>query len=148
MVLGIARIYNYKITLKRAREIVVSFGIGFLGRSIFYELSKLTGLPGWLLSASIAVSMTVVMGYAAVIWFERGERLSNESIRNISRQLTKEFAESLKRILKRKPGKKGMKEAIEQILIDSKFAEDRSELEKQSQEILLLPSQDEQSEIK
>ncbi|HSM24740.1 MAG TPA: GTPase [Anaerolineaceae bacterium] len=139
MVLGIARIYNYKITLKRAREIVVSFGLGFLGRSIFYELSKFTGLPGWLLSASIAVSMTVVMGYAAVIWFERGERLSNESIRQISRQLTKEFADYLKGMLKRKPGKKGLKEVIETMLLNSKLSKDRSELEKKAEEILLIP---------
>lgn len=138
MVLGIARIYNYKITLERARELVVSFGLGFLGRTLFYELSKLGGIPGWILSAAIAVSMTVVMGYAAVIWFERGKRLSNESIQQISKQLTKVFAENLKAMLKRKPGKRGLKEAIETMLSNSKFGHDRSELDKQSQEILLL----------
>ncbi len=139
MVLGIARIYNYKITLKRARELVVSFGIGFLGRSIFYELSKFTGLPGWLLSASIAVSMTVVMGYAAVIWFDRGERLSNENVKQLSREFTKIFVDNLKGILKRKPGKQGMKEAIEKMLVDSKFGQDLSVIEQQSEEILLSP---------
>jgi len=139
MVLGIARIYNYKITLKRARELVVSFGIGFLGRSLFYELSKFTGLPGWLLSASIAVSITVVMGYAAVIWFERGERLSNENVQQLSREFTKVFADNLKGILKRKPGKKGMKEVIEKMLANSKFGQDRSVIDQKSEEILLLP---------
>ncbi len=140
MVLGIARIYNYKITLKRAKELVVSFGLGFLGRSLFYELSKFTGLPGWLLSAAIAVSMTVVMGYAAVIWFERGQRLSNESIQQLSREFTKVFSENLKDILKRKPGKQGMKVAIEKMLLNSKFAQDRAVIEQQSEEILLSPS--------
>jgi GTP-binding protein Era len=140
MVLGIARIYNYKITLKRAKELVVSFGLGFLGRSLFYELSKFTGLPGWLLSAAIAVSMTVVMGYAAVIWFERGQRLSNESIQQLSREFTKVFSEHLKDILKRKPGKQGMKVAIEKMLLNSKFAQDRAVIEQQSEEILLSPS--------
>lgn len=144
MVLGIARIYNYKITLKRARELVVSFGIGFLGRSLFYELSKFTGLPGWLLSASIAVSMTVVMGYAAVIWFDRGERLSNENVKQLSREFTKVFADNLKGILKRKPGKQGMKEAIEKMLVNSKFGQDRSMIEQQSEEILLLPTSPEE----
>jgi len=100
MVLGIARIYNYKITLERARELVVSFGLGFLGRTLFYELSKLGGIPGWLLSAAVAVSMTVVMGYAAVIWFESGQRLSRETINQLSRQLTNVFAENLKGLLK------------------------------------------------
>lgn len=139
MVLGIARIYNYKITLQRAKELVISFGLGFLGRSLFYELSKFTGLPGWLLSAAIAVSMTVVMGYAAVIWFERGERLSNENVRQLSREFTKVFADNLRGILKRKPGKQGMKEAIEKMLINSKFGQDRSVIDQQSEEILLLP---------
>lgn len=143
MVLGIARIYNYKITLQRARELVVSFGLGFLGRSIFYELSKFGGIPGWILSAAIAVSMTVAMGYAAVIWFEKGQRLSNDSVQQISRQLTKVFADNLKAMLKRKPGKKGLKEAIETMLEHSSIGQDRSELDKQTEEILLLPQQKE-----
>ncbi|MBI4769390.1 MAG: 50S ribosome-binding GTPase, partial [Chloroflexi bacterium] len=32
MVLGIARIYDYKITAARARELVAAFGLGYLGR--------------------------------------------------------------------------------------------------------------------
>ena len=143
MVLGIARIYNYKITLQRARELVVSFGLGFLGRSIFYELSKFGGIPGWILSAAIAVSMTVAMGYAAVIWFEKGQRLSNDSVQQISRQLTKVFVDNLKAMLKRKPGKKGLKEAIETMLEHSSIGQNRSELDKQTEEILLLPQQKE-----
>jgi len=146
MVLGIARIYNYKITLERARELVISFGLGFLGRSIFYELSKFGGLPGWLLSAAVAVSMTVVMGYAAVTWFERGERLSNEHIQQLSKNLTKVFAENLKGILSRKPGKQGMKEAIEKMLANSKLGHDRTVLEQQSEEILLLPPDQNESQ--
>jgi len=141
MVLGIARIYNYKITLQRARELVVSFGLGFLGRTLFYELSKFGGIPGWILSAAIAVSMTVAMGYAAVIWFKKGQRLSNYSIQQISRQLTKVFADNLKAMLKRKPDKKGLKEAIETMLEHSSIGQDRSELDKQTEEILLLPQQ-------
>lgn len=144
MVLGIARIYNYKITLERARELVVSFGLGFLGRTLFYELSKLGGIPGWILSAAVAVSMTVAMGYAAVIWFERGQRLSNESVQQITRQLTKVFSENLRGMLKRKPGKQGLKEAIETMLMNSKLSHDRSELEKQTEEILLNPQESEE----
>jgi GTP-binding protein Era len=139
MVLGIARIYNYKITLERARELVVSFGLGFLGRTLFYELIKLGGIPGWLLSAAVAVSMTVVMGYASVIWFESGQRLSRETINQLSRQLTSVFAENLKGILKRKPGRKGLKEAIETMLANSQLGKDRSVMDQQSEEILLLP---------
>ena len=81
MVISIARIYNYKITPRRASELVATFGLGFLGRTLFEELSKLGGLPGWLLSAAIASSTTVVMGYAAVHWFEKGEKLSTEALK-------------------------------------------------------------------
>ena len=80
MVMSIARIYSYEITLQRAKELVVAFGLGFLARTIFQELSKFGGIPGWLLSAAIAASTTVVMGYAASVWFETGEGLSNEAL--------------------------------------------------------------------
>ncbi len=80
MVMSIARIYNYEITLQRAKELVVAFGLGFLARTIFQELSKFGGVPGWLLSAAIATSTTIVMGYAASIWFETGEELSKETL--------------------------------------------------------------------
>ncbi|TLN04028.1 GTP-binding protein, partial [bacterium] len=59
MVLSVARIYNYQITLERARELVATFGVAFLGRTLFYQLSKLGGIPGWVLSAAVASSTTV-----------------------------------------------------------------------------------------
>ncbi len=86
MVVSIARIYNYKITPRRASELVATFGLGFLGRTLFQELSKLGGLPGWLLSTAIASSTTVVMGFAAVRWFEKGEKLSGETINKLTRE--------------------------------------------------------------
>jgi GTP-binding protein Era len=137
MVLGIARIYSYKITPKRARELVVSFGLGFLGRTLFYELSKFGGLPGWLLAAAVSVSTTVVMGYAAVLWFERGERLTNESLRKLSKQLTQTFLESLKSLGKKKPGQKGIKKAVEDMLENSPLKDDRASLDEEVSEILL-----------
>ncbi len=88
MVVSIARIYNYKITPQRASELVATFGLGFLGRTLFQELSKLGGLPGWLLSAAIASSTTVVMGYAAVRWFEKGEKLSSEALKKLTQGMT------------------------------------------------------------
>jgi uncharacterized protein (DUF697 family) len=41
MVLSIARIYNYRITLARVKEIIASFGEGILGRTLLHEISKL-----------------------------------------------------------------------------------------------------------
>lgn len=131
MVLSIARIYNYRITIKRARELVLTFGMGFLGRTLFYELSKFGGVPGWLLGAAIASSTTVVMGYAAVIWFERGEKLSNEKIKILTKTLTNHFLETLKGMGKKRPSRQSlqnrMKEAVQEIPLgeDHHFFDDQ-----------------------
>ena len=135
MVLGIARIYNYKITLKRARELVVSFGLGFLGRTLFYELSKLGGVPGWLLSSAVAASTTVAMGYAAVVWFEKGERLTNENLKKITKNMTQVFMENLKTIGKKRPNKKGLKESMEELLNQSPMAQSRDVIDGQLDDV-------------
>ncbi len=111
MVLSIARIYNYKITLQRARELMITFGLGFLGRTLFQELSKLGGVPGWILSAAIAASTTVVMGYAASVWFETGEKLSRDALQRLTREITSYLLGVLKGLVnasqKKPPSKNG-----------------------------------------
>ncbi len=134
MVLALARIYDYKITLERARELVFAFGLGYLGRTLFQELSKLGGVPGWILSAAIASSTTVVMGYASAIWFERGERLSNDAVKKLTSEMTKFFLEYLRSFGKRKPGHKGLQQRITEALEESPMAEDRSVLDKKVEE--------------
>jgi len=134
MVVSIARIFNYKITPQRASELVATFGLGFLGRTLFQELSKLGGLPGWLLSAAIASSTTVVMGYAAVRWFEKGEKLSSEALKKLTRGTTTTLLNSLKNLGKRKPGQKRLQEQIIQSLESSPIAEIRSELDHEAGE--------------
>jgi small GTP-binding protein len=116
MVLTIARIHNYQITLKRARELVATFGIALLARSLFQQLSKLGSIPGWLLSSAIAASTTVAIGYASSLWFEKGERISQEAFRKITKDLTHELVDKLKDKFKRKPSKKKMKEALQESL--------------------------------
>jgi GTPase len=134
MVVSIARIYNYKITPQRASELVATFGLGFLGRTLFQELSKLGGLPGWLLSAAIASSTTVVMGYAAVRWFETGEKLSTETLKKLTQGMTTYLLDALKSLGKRKPGQKGLRERITQSLKSSPLAESRSALDSETGE--------------
>jgi small GTP-binding protein len=134
MVVSIARIYNYKITPQRASELVATFGLGFLGRTLFQELSKLGGLPGWLLSAAIASSTTVVMGYAAVRWFEKGEKLSSEALKKLTQGMTTTLLDSLKSLGKRKPDQKGLQERITQSLESSPLAESRSALDREAGE--------------
>jgi small GTP-binding protein len=134
MVISIARIYDYKITPRRASELVATFGLGFLGRTLFEELSKLGGLPGWLLSAAIASSTTVAMGYAAVRWFEKGEKLSTEALKKITREMTAYLLDTLKSHGGHKPGQKGLRERITQSLESSPLAESRSALDKETDE--------------
>lgn len=134
MVVSIARIYNYKITPQRAKELVATFGVGFLGRSLFQQLSKLGGLPGWVLSAAIAASMTVAMGYAAVRWFEKGEQLSTQAFKKITQQMTSRMLQTLKGLGKRKPDKKTLREQIAQTLESSPLAESSATFDEQMEE--------------
>jgi small GTP-binding protein len=129
LVLSIARIYQYNITFKRARELVVTFGLGFLGRTLFQELSKLGGPPGWLLAAAVASSTTVVMGYAAILWFERGERLSGDTLKQITKSVTRYLLDSLRGLGQRRPSQQGLKERISEALEGSPMAADRSRLD-------------------
>ncbi|MBF8285134.1 MAG: putative Small GTP-binding protein [Anaerolineales bacterium] len=133
LVLGIARIYDYKITPERAKELAVTFGLGFLGRTLFQELSKLGGPPGWMLSAAIASSTTVVMGYAAIVWFERGEKLTGESLKQITKGLTDYMLQSLRNLGQRKPSKKSLQESVAEALEKSSLATDRGALDKEAQ---------------
>lgn len=131
MVLGIARIHNYKINLTRARELIATFGMGFMGRMLFQELSKLGGVPGWILSAAIAASTTAVMGYAAMEWFEKGEKVSTETLNKLTRQVTSQLMDSLKNFGKKKPDRKkfqqAMEESLKEITIESQPLRDKIE---------------------
>jgi GTPase len=134
MVVSIARIYSYKITPRRAAELVTAFGLGYLGRTLFQELSKLIGLPGWLLSAAIASSTTVVMGYAAVRWFEKGEKLSSDTMKKLTQGMTNYLLDTLKGLGRRKPGQKGLQQRITQSLESSPLAESHTPLDKEAGE--------------
>jgi hypothetical protein len=105
-----------------------------LGRTIFQELSKFGGLPGWLLSAAIASSTTVVMGYAAVRWFEKGEKLSAEALKKLTQSLTTNLLETLKSFGKRRPDQKGLRDRITQALESSSLAKSRAALDQEADE--------------
>lgn len=116
LVLGIARIYDYALTPARARELAVAFGLGFLGRTLFQELSKLGGPPGWALAAAIAASTTVVMGYAAILWFERGEKLTGDSLKRLTETVTQSLLNTLKGLGSRKPNKATLETTLREAL--------------------------------
>lgn len=116
MVLSISRIYEYKLTLARARELLAAFGAGLLGRTLFYELSKLSGPPGWLVAAGVAVGTTAALGYASALWFERGTKLSSEALGRVGRAISQTIVDRLRSLGQRRPGKKSLRERLDEVL--------------------------------
>ena len=90
-----------------------------LGRTLFQQLSKLGGVPGWLLSSAIAASMTAVMGYASMVWFDKGERISQKTLTDMSKKLTTVMVSKLKTALKHKPSKQKMEGTMREILSET-----------------------------
>jgi small GTP-binding protein len=129
MVLSIARIYQYEINLERAKELVATFGIGFLGRTLFQQLSKLGGLPGYVLAAAIAASTTVVMGYASIVWFQKGEKLTSESLQRMTKDITEILLKSFKNLGKARPSKTALQQAIQNGLENSTLASQQPNLD-------------------
>jgi uncharacterized protein (DUF697 family) len=116
MVMGIARIYSFKITPARARELIATFGMAVLGRTIFHELAKLGGPPGWLVAAAVAAGTTVAIGYGAAVWFENGQRLSSETMKQITQQISQTVIQRLKDLGQRKPQRATLRERVQEAL--------------------------------
>ena len=131
MVVGIARVFNVKTTFKVATDLVTTFGIGMLARTLFRELSRLGGIPGWLLGAALAASATIVMGYAAILWFEKGQKLSPAAMKQLTQEFTKYMLEILKGFGKHKPTKDELYARINQSLEQSPLATSRAPLDKE-----------------
>ena len=118
MVLTIARIYGYEITASRAKELIAAFGLGFLARTLYRELAKFLGLPGWLLSAGIAASATVAMGYAAMVWFESGEWPSRATLQKVMRDVTLYLRDRLASLGAGRPDQGTLRERVQAALND------------------------------
>jgi small GTP-binding protein len=116
LTLSIARIYGYELTFGRAKELIATFGIGFAARTLFHELVKFGGLPGWLLSATIAASTTVTIGYASTVWFAEGERVSPEVLKKLMKDLSGYLREQVKDLGRRKPDEGTLVQRITQAL--------------------------------
>lgn len=116
MVLGIARVYAYRINLARARELIATFGVGALGRLAFYELSKFGGPPAWLLSAGVAAGTTAALGYAAASWFESGKKLSSAELKTLMIRTSQTMVERLKALGRRKPRKPELRDHLDEAL--------------------------------
>jgi len=64
----------------------------------------------------VAASVTVATGYAAVIWFERGEKLTRQQVQALSRTLSTYLVETLKKRGRRKPSREELEEKMQQAL--------------------------------
>jgi small GTP-binding protein len=129
LILGIARIYNYSLTPARAREAAGVLGGGFVARTLFYEVAKLGGPPTWLIAAAVAAGTTVAMGYGAILWFDRGERLSREAVGTIARTVSDHLVEGLKGLGRRRPSRGRLSERVREALQESPLAADPQNLE-------------------
>ncbi len=118
MVLSIARIYAYRITPARARELIATFGLGILGRTLFYELAKFGGPPAWLVAAAVAGGTTIAMGTAAAVWFDRGERLSGDAMGRIAQSVTQGIVGRLLPLGKRRPKRITLRQQVDEALKD------------------------------
>jgi small GTP-binding protein len=116
LVLTIARIYQEKITIGRAKEMIATFGVGLIARTVFQELSKLGGVPGWILGAGIAAATTVAIGYGAMAWFAHGEKPTRESLQRVVSEVTGYLRDQLKDMGEQKPERGALRHRIGEAL--------------------------------
>lgn len=118
LILTVARIYGYDITPARAKELIAAFGVGFAARTLYHQLTKVLGAPGWVLSSAIAASGTIAMGYASMLWFERGEKPSQEAMQRMMGEIAGHLRDQLTRGGKNRPTQKELQERLASALQD------------------------------
>ncbi len=116
MVLTLARIYDQPMNYKRGRELLAGLGAGVLARTAFGELSKLGGLPGWALSASIAAGTTLSIGALVIEWFETGNKPKKGQVGQVAGRFGGMIRERLKTFGRKKPSKESLTQALDGLL--------------------------------
>jgi hypothetical protein len=74
------------------------------------------------------------MGYAAVRWFDKGQKLSTDALKKLTQAITTTLLGALKSLGKRKPGQKGLQQRITQSLENLPMAESQAELDREAGE--------------
>lgn len=115
--------YRWQLAWRSIVSAASIFGLGFLARTLLQEPSKLQGLPDWLLAAAIASSATVVICYAAILGFEKGERLSSNTLKKLTKIKTSYMLDMLKRFGKHEASRKELEARIALTLAKSPLAE-------------------------
>lgn len=116
LVLTLARIYSKSLDWRRGRELITGLGVGVLARTLFGELSKLGGVPGWVLSASIAGGTTLSLGVLVMRWFETGEKPDNKEVGKMAKVFGESVRDRLRIFGKKKPTKESVTEALDGLL--------------------------------
>ncbi len=112
MVLKLARVYGLRLSPARAKELVLTLGGAFLGRTLFYQLVDLVPVAGYALGTAVAVATTAALGYAVTAWFAYGERPSEEAMRRLSESLTRALLDSFKRFPSPASLRQGIRTAV------------------------------------
>ena len=82
----------------------------------FGELSKLGGVPGWVLSASIAGGTTLAVGAVVMRWFETGEKPDSKEVGRMASKFGKSVRSKLANMGKKKPSKESVTEALDELM--------------------------------
>jgi hypothetical protein len=56
------------------------------------------------------------MGYGAILWFDRGERLSREAVSTVARTVSEHLVEMLKGLGRRRPSRQRLSERVREAL--------------------------------
>lgn len=118
LVLTLAGIYGNKLTFKSVLELASTFGAGWVARTLFAELTKLAGVPGWVLAASVAASATVTIGFSALTWFETGTMPDKKQTRAQAKDLQAKLRTALSRLGRKRPSKERVTQELEDLLSD------------------------------
>lgn len=116
LVLTMARVYDQPLNWKRGKEIITGLGAGVLARTAFGEISKLGGLPGWALSASIAAGTTLSIGAIVMRFFETGEKPQKGEMKRMAKGFGRTVRDKLKGFGRKKPTKESLTEALDDLL--------------------------------
>jgi uncharacterized protein (DUF697 family) len=109
LVLSIARIYNYHITPARAKELLTTFAAGLGARTLFQQLvTKIPG-AGWALGTAIAAATTLAIGYSAIVWFARGEKITTGVTQAYVETITQEIVNALRDVNRSSLSRDGLK---------------------------------------
>jgi small GTP-binding protein len=113
LVLSIARIYGYQITMARARELLAAFAAGLGARTLFQQLvTKIPG-AGWVVGTAIASATTLTIGYSAIAWFGLGKEITAQTTRGYLERLTQEITKALQDIDRQSLSRQGLSDILE-----------------------------------